>query len=305
MAFDWWGPEFTKRSEGRYKIELYPANSLISSTAALDSVKKRVAEIIVTSTSTFPKDFPLNMVTNIPTLGFPVNTYDQTFKCWDAQDEFYNTYPELQAEFKDFKLLLRFGITVSHLLTKSKEVHYPADLKGMRIGGSGDVMQMVADNGGAAVNQVPPDAYLNFDKGLVDGAFVSYMQIADHKLYSVAKHLYDQDYGQGTMLVMMNWEAWNAMTPQDHKLMEDTWAEARDKAARYLVDAQSAVLETPDFKKLNFIVPTTQEAAAWTRASEPCLRKWRDTSMALGMDIRTCDKILEGWKSIRMKYLAK
>ena len=305
MAFDWWGPEFEKRAEGRYKVELYPANVLISSTAALDSIRKGVAEIIVTSTSSFPKDFLLNVVTGIPTLGFPADTYDQVFACWDAQDEFYNTIPELQAEFKDFKLLLRFGITVSHLLTKNKEVHYPSDLKGMRIGGSGDVMQIVTNSGGAAVQQVPPDAYLNLDKGLVDGGFNSYMQIADHKLYNVAKYLYDENFGQGTMIVMMNWTAWNAMSPQDHKLMAETWAEARDKAAHYLVDAQNAVVGTADFKQLKLIVPTAQESAAWARASEPCLRIWRDNCISMGIDIRTTDKVLEAWKSIRAKYMEK
>jgi TRAP-type C4-dicarboxylate transport system substrate-binding protein len=306
MAFDWWGPEFEKRSDGRYKVELYPANSLIASSAALDSVKSGVAEIVVTSTTQFPLDFPLATAPTLPTLGFPVDTYEQTITCWDAGDEFYNTFPEVQAEFKDFKNLFVFGITVSHLLTKSKEVHFPSDLNGMRIGASGSVSEIVTANGGAAVQQIPPEAYQNMQKGLVDGGFHSYMQIADHKLYEVAKYLYDENFGQGAMIVMMNWNAWNAMSPADQKLVVDTWADARDLAAHYLVDAQAEAIDTPEFRQLKLNEPTQEESAAWQKsAEETVIKSWKNTATGLNIDPAVVDKVLAGWKDIHAKYMKK
>ena len=55
-GFEWFGPEFEKRSNGRYKIEIYPASTLVAINAALDSVKSGVCEIVMTSVGSFPKN---------------------------------------------------------------------------------------------------------------------------------------------------------------------------------------------------------------------------------------------------------
>jgi len=54
-GFEWWGPEFEKRTNGRYKVEIYPAQTLVKIQAALDAVKTGAVELAFTTTATFTK----------------------------------------------------------------------------------------------------------------------------------------------------------------------------------------------------------------------------------------------------------
>ena len=60
-GFEWFGPEFEKRTNGRYKIEIYPSSQLVSTAAALDAVKSGVCEIVMTSVGSFPQGFPADL----------------------------------------------------------------------------------------------------------------------------------------------------------------------------------------------------------------------------------------------------
>ena len=70
-GFEWFATEFPKRTNGRYIVETYPSETLTKISVALDAIKAGTAEIIGTSTGTFPKAFPLTLVVSIPTLSFP------------------------------------------------------------------------------------------------------------------------------------------------------------------------------------------------------------------------------------------
>jgi TRAP-type C4-dicarboxylate transport system substrate-binding protein len=222
-GFDWFGPEFEKRTAGRYKIEIYPASTLVSIAAALDAVKSGVCEIVMTSVRSFPKDFPLTQVASLPTLGFNPKTVDDYALSYKAAWEFINNNPEIQNEFKDFKLLFPVVLDPYNLVSKSKEVHSAADFKGMKVGGSGSKMEIVSANGGAAVQQIPPQTYDNMQKGLTDAAFISFAQVYDYRIQELASYFLAQDFGGGFILITMNWAAWNKMSAADQKILMDTW----------------------------------------------------------------------------------
>ena len=70
-GWEWLGPEFEKRTNGRYKIEYYPSETLFKGSAAFDSVLSGVAQFSNISVGQFEKRLPLTSVTLLPVLDFP------------------------------------------------------------------------------------------------------------------------------------------------------------------------------------------------------------------------------------------
>ena len=304
-GFEWFGPEFEKRTNGRYKIEIYPASTLVSIAAALDSVKSGVCEIVMTSVGSFPKNFPLTQVSSLPTLGFTPDTVDEYGVTYKAAWEFINNNTEIQNEFKDFKLLFPLVLDPYNLVSKKTEIRSAADFKGLKVGGSGGKMEIVSANGGAAVQQVPPNTYTNMEKGVTDAAFITFAQVGDYRIYELADYFYDQDFGGGFIIITMNWAAWNKMSAADQKILMETWEDASkvcsEGSLESIAKGRSAVVTAG--KKIT--TPTAAEKAAWVAGSEPAFKKWRDDAIALGMTAATVDKILANWKTVQAKYAAQ
>src|SRR4030042_1483700 len=158
-GWEWFAEEFTKRSNGRYKVETYPANTLMATDSIMDGVKTGIAEISNTSTGLFSKHFVYNSVTELPALGFP-HTADGIKQGAKAWWEMYDSMPEIRDEFKDYHLIWTVLPAPQVLVSKKKEIRLPTDLKGLRIGSGGPAQRTLAEAcGGVAVQQVPPDSF--------------------------------------------------------------------------------------------------------------------------------------------------
>jgi TRAP-type transport system periplasmic protein len=303
-GFEWFGPEFEKRTNGRYKIEIYPSSQLVSTTAALDAVKSGVCEIVMTSVGSFPKAFPLSSVASLPTLGYYPKTADDQVKVYQSAFDFINANPEVQNEYKDFKLLQAMCLDPYNLISKKTPIHAAADFKGLKVGGSGGKMEIVSKNGGAAVQQVPPNTYDNMQKGLIEAAFVTFSQVGDYHLYDLADYYYSQDFGGGLMIITMNWDAWNAMSAADQKIMMETWHDAGKVSGQGSLDSIEAGKKDVIKAGKTITDPTAAETAAWASGAGPAFDKWRADAKALGATDAILDKILASWQSIHDKTAA-
>jgi TRAP-type transport system periplasmic protein len=301
-GFEWFAAEFPKRSNGRYKVETYPSSSLVGIAVAFDSVKKGVSEIAMTSTGANPSALPLSLVAELPTLGFSGDSVETYKKAYQAAWDLYNGVPEIANEYKDVHVLWRYPVDPFNLVTKNKEVHQAADFKGMKIGGSGHTMEMVTANGGAKIQQVPPESYLNLDKGVTDGALVTFSQIMAYKLGEICNYFYAQNYGSGQLLILMNKGFWEAMPADDQKLLSQVWEEST------VVSAEGAIADVIAGKKYvqglgkKITEPTAEEKAAWTETASVSFTKWKADCISQGANAEAVDKVLTQWKALLAKY---
>jgi TRAP-type C4-dicarboxylate transport system substrate-binding protein len=302
-GLDWWGPEFEKRTNGRYKVEIYPANSLVVPDATLDATKSGACEIVLTSTGQWPRVFPLSLVCSLPTLGAnPENAEDQ-MAAYDAVWELYNTSPEIRAEYKDYKLVWPYLGAPFYLASKKIEIRSAEDFNGINVGGSGPMMEIVKAYGGATVHEISPEAYNNLDKGVIDAAFLSFTQIKDYKIYDICENFLIQDFGCLMVLVVMNLETWNAMSPEDQAIFDETWREGAEISAEEgMKGSVQGRQETIDAGR-TLIEPTAEEAAAWQQAAQYSIDLWVEDCKTAGMSEDTINKVLEAWKAARAKYI--
>lgn len=298
-GWEWMGPEFEKATNGRYKVEYYPGETLFKMAAAYDSVLANVAQICNVSVGQFEKRLPLSNGALLPTLDFPM-TLKARMAAGRAFMEMYQKLPQLQAEWKGVKLFGFHMLNPYVLASKKKEVYLPEHFKGYKAGGTGLRMKLVTNNGGADINQVPPDAYMNMDKGVVDGSFVSWSQIWDYKLWEAAKYFYDYSFGAGAFGMVMHPDLWNGMSAQDQKTFTELWNKAYEIAIDFNyaeVDkgAKGAVSGGAKVRR-----PTAQEVAAWRKAGEPVIQQWLGD--AKKASARDPEAVLAEWQRLLQAY---
>ena len=304
---EWFGPEFEKRTNGRYKVEVFGASTLVPITAVLDSVRKGVCQIGLTSTAQFSKDFPLSMVTMAGSVGWPGAGEKAMTAGTDAWMEF-SKIPEVAAELNNgFTFLWNDLLSSGSLMMKSKEVRRPTDFKGTKVAAPGGTGEIVKAGGGAAVNLVVPEMYTNLDKGVIDGcAGVNMTMVTDWKLQTICNWFFMENFGNGSMIVLANNEFYNGMSPEDKKIFNETragvWPVVRDLQTKNIAASEKILQDAG--KKL--VQPTAEEHAAWADADVNWyFPKWKADAMSVGISGATCDKILQAWKDIRKKYWLK
>ena len=300
---EWFGPEFEKRTNGRYKVEVYGMSTLVPINAVLDSVRTGICQIGLTSTSMFHKDFPLTEVTSTPTMGWP-GADEKMYQASDAAWTEFSKIPEIAAELNNgFKYLQNDVLVQSNLVMLSSEVHYPADFKGHKISAVGALADVVTGNGGAAVAVIGPENYTNLEKKVIDGSFMSLVMATDWKVDSLADYYYMMDFGCGNMICIMNNDFWNSMSAEDQQI----FMQCREDLKRPLYDFQIGVWKNvekvlaEEGKVLTY--PTDEEYAAWKKAVyDVMIPKWKADAASVGVSGETCDKILDQWLAIRAKY---
>jgi C4-dicarboxylate-binding protein DctP len=303
---EWFGPEFEKRTNGRYKVEVYGASTLVPITAVLDSVRKGVCQIGLTSTAQFAKDFPLSQLTMTSTLGWPgadLAMYTASTEAWME----FAKIPEVAAELNNgFTFAWNDILNASNLVMKKKEVHYPADFSGTKIAAIGANAELVKANGGATVAVVTPEIYMNMEKGVIEGSFMSMTMVTDWKIQTLADYFYLFDFGCGNMLILYNNEFYNSLPPEDKKIFDqtraDSWAVTRDLMIKTYSDSVAQL--KAEGEKLT--QPTADETKAWQKTvSEILIPKWREDAKSVGVSDATLDKVYKSWLSIREKYWKK
>ena len=305
-GMEWFKEEFPKRTDGRYKVETYGASTLVPIDAVLDSTMKGVCEIGTTSLNMFAKDFPLGIVLQMPGLGWPWpgDIPESLVIQAAAQWQFLTTVPEIFAEFDNYVLLgPPFALETSYVVMIDKEVRKPEDFKGTKIAATGPGAELVEAHGGATVAIVVPQIFMNLEKKVVEGAFANFTMATDWKYETLCDFFFMQDMGAGLIVSLMNKEFYNSMSPEDQKILVDTWAECtqvtRDFQKNSTVESKGILEE----KGIELKRPTAEEVAAWQKAyDEVCIAGWKEDAASVGVSEATCDKILQAWKDIRAKH---
>jgi TRAP-type transport system periplasmic protein len=303
-GFDWFGPAFEQATNGRYKIETYPGGILHPGNATLDVIKSGAVEMAYTSCGTHPKQFPLTMVNALPSLGFPQNSVKINLASNAAFKELVDTTPEVKNEFKDFTLIQTFLLAPYKLVSKKAQVKSAADFKWMRVGGTGSKMEIVVANGGAKVQEIPTDSYLNMDKGVTDASFLTWSEVENFKIYEIANFFLDHNFGNANGVIIMNTNFYNSLGAADQKILTDTWTKAQEVCIQGSYTDTASGLKNISNAGKSIYTPTAAEEAAWDASCVPAIDSWRTDAKLMGMTDVTLDAIFAKWQEVRTKYLA-
>lgn len=296
LAGGWhlWADEVEKQTGGAVKTDFYPGGTLFQLDASVDSCIAGVADISMTSTGGLSKRFPVSNVALLPTLGFPT-TYEGNVAACDAFMELSDKQPAVAAEFEGLKLLWYHQL-LDYIIVSKQPIHVPADIKGMKVGGTGAKMECIRQAGGVEVSISPPDTYMNMQTGVVDAVFLSWSQLGIYKIWEVGPYFLDFGFGGGGMPIIMNLDSWDGLGKDFQKTFTETATFGRSEAIKAMMKAVDKGRAGAAEGGATVYVPTSQEAALWQKAAEPVWNNWVADMTAAG--VKNPEKVLEEWKKL-------
>jgi len=210
-----WAAELEKRTNGKVKVEIYPAGSAFGHVAKqFDQVRAGVVDIAHGLTG-FPRGrLPRTLVTDLP---FLVKTSDAASRTlWDL----YPTY--LAEEYKGMKMLAMHAHNAGLIHTRDKQVKTMSDLKGLRIRTpSLAVSNMLKAMGATPVGLPPTQVYENLSKGVIDGNVFPYEAVSSFKLYEVLGYHLDAKAYTTSFYFAMNQKKYDSLPADVRKVIDD------------------------------------------------------------------------------------
>jgi TRAP-type C4-dicarboxylate transport system substrate-binding protein len=299
----WWADEVTKRTEGRVKVQISPASSLVNQAGGLEAVLSGVADMYMLSTGAHRKSFPITSIMNVPGAGFPDDTLEANTAHMNAFFELLKRFPAAAAEYKNFGEVFFYVIySESYLVSKRKKILVPSDVKGMKVGSNGVRMEFVGRIGAAPVDDIPPLAYEKLMTGVTDATFAAISAWHDFKLYEVTNYVLDVPFGGGGHPIVINKETWNKISPEDQQIMKELALEGAKRSHQALADLNRKSWEEASSKGMKVTPPET-ERKLWEEEFKVTSEKWIAEREALG--IKDMKNIFSFWKNAADKAWAK
>ncbi len=281
-GWTWFAPEFEKRTNGRYKIDFYPNQTLIKQSEQLNGLAAGIADFSTCQLVSQQQAFPVNAVVSLPSTAFP-DTMAGHQAARDAARALYDKFPAIAGELKQFKVVFRHPLPANIIITKKTKVVLPSDMKGLKIASLGMDKDIVSMAGGAPVNMVPPDIYQALDKGVVDGAMVGWFHMVSQHFEEITNYFNDYSFAQLPQYVLMNTNSWNSLSPDVQKVINDLAPEVETRSSesymsqiekgKGLVKAKSATVTTP----------TPDQRKVWSDLIKPLDGIWLDQMKAKGV----------------------
>jgi TRAP-type C4-dicarboxylate transport system substrate-binding protein len=299
----WWADEVTKRTEGRVKVQMCPASSLVNQAGGLEAVLSGVADMYMLSTESHRDSFPITSIMGVFGCGFPDDTLEANTAHMNTFFELLKRYPAAAAEYKNFGELFFYVIySETYLASKRRKILVPSDVKGLKVGSNGIRMDFMGRMGAAPVEDIPPLAYEKLMTGVTDATFAAISAWYNFRIYEVSNYVLDLPFGGGGHPIVINKATWNKISPQDQQIMKELAPEGARRSHIALADLNRKAWIEADNKGMK-VTLTEKEKKLWEDEFKIQSDKWIAEREAMGIkDIRN---IFNFWKSAADKAWAK
>lgn len=264
-VFEPWAKMIEERTGGKVKIKNFYSSTLSPVHEAFDATASGICDMAEAYTFGNPGRFLLTEFLALPQMGFPTAE-----SCAKALWHIYKTFPEVRNEYKGVKVLWLHTTPNMKLNTKRKQVKTLEDLKGMKIGVSGQLGVKVGRALGLAPVTIPtPDLYEAGDKGVIDGFVRPAELLVSRKLGEVTKFVTDVDLGHDIFFVVMNQKKWDSLPPDVQKVFNELTGDwAVDFTGKEWDKFEASATQQMQ-GKVEFYTPPQQEIERWTKAVIP------------------------------------
>ena len=282
-GFEPWAKDVERVTNGRVKMEIYPGDTLFKTkTDAVEAVKAGIADVAFMYAWAFAPQFDLIDAISIPFLAANAEVASRTV--WAL----YQKFPEIQAQWRDVKLLSAWTTDPYIFITTKKQIRVLEDFKGMKIRMTGgmatDMMKLL---GGVPVTVPMPQNYENLQKGVIDGMASPGEAIAGFRLYEVVKYYTLVPSTCVTQELIMNKKTWNNLPPDIQKVIMSVSGENAairhgggcfDRAWEQLADT----VKKAGYQMITY-KPQRDEVDRWIKiAGRPLWEAWVEKMKAKG-----------------------
>jgi TRAP-type C4-dicarboxylate transport system substrate-binding protein len=295
LVYQQWCKDVEERTNGRVKVNFYPASTLTPAPQTYDSVIRGIADVGQGAMGYTQGRFPLSEVLDLP-LG--LKNAEIATKLGNA---FYNKFKPKELDEVKF---LAFATTGPGLIHTKKPVRKLEDLAGLKIRQSGGMGVKVLKELGAVPVVIPMgDTYDALQKGTIEGIAIVPDAIESWKLYEVLDYT-TMNYRTSVApsgYIVMNKNKWNSLPPDIQKIIEKVseetsarWAEVFDKQDEIAFKAFAG-------RKHTVITLNEEEEKRWYQRVAPLLDAYVKEKSAKGLPAAEALKFCQDWIKVNQK----
>ena len=225
VALDWFAKAMTERSKGELEVEFHGGTLLTKEIDIMNAVKTGNVAIGTPSgaaATIFPE-------MGVFLVGYLISTYRPGLQ--DPQRQGRRSSSTRRSRRNTASRCCTTSTTASAISgTRERPINEPKDLRGLKIRTQPSKVFADTVNGLGAV-AVPlgwAEVITAAQQGVIDGADLPVVNMVPLKAYEVSKYYSMTGHNYGATLVAMNLGMWNALRPDQQKLMLDT-AHARPR----------------------------------------------------------------------------
>lgn len=256
-------------TQGRYKVQIYPAGQLANDPKAVEQLQLGGIDITVTGTGTYATHIPTLNLTALP---FLVESYAQGWKLYDESGW-------MKAQFakgpqKGFRFLSPFEAGFRSMTTK-EPLATPADAKGKKLRSfPNEMMRWQLDAMGFSVQILPlPEVYLAIQQGAVSGQENPIDTIHANKFYEVAPYVTLTQHVYSPIPMAISEKTWQKLSAQDRDAIARAAKEASDWSRKEVSSNDDRLLADMTAKGAKVSRP---DIGPWREAVKPVYAKARE-----------------------------
>ncbi len=280
-TFEAWDKKVEAQTGGRVKIVMYPSQSLVKAPDSYTAPAGGICDLSFVVNLQDLSRFPLNSITDLPLMPWPSDKI--TTRIYTELNE---KFPEMRNEFKEVKVLWRFGSAPSILHTTKKEVRVPQDIKGLKVIANGPKVIALKNLGANPIAMHPPEWYMALERGVAEGFLVPFNVPFEFKVLPMLKVHTDLNIAWQGAQVVMNLKQWNKLPADLQKTINDLnpWALKESlRALQASIDMAKGAAKKMDHK---IIVPTPEESNQWFELLKPMQEEWVAQGESKGLPAR-------------------
>lgn len=268
-----WAEKVMKESNGRIKIDIYPAMQLGGKPPQLfDQARRGIADITWTVGGYTPGRFPKAGAFELPFM--PVNAVATSM----ALQEYAET--EMKDELKDVHILALHTHAPGSLHSREKQIKQGSDLDGMKVRAPNKVMAKALSTLGASPVFMPvPQMPSALSKGVLDVAVLPFEVVKPLKIQQLVDYHTEVKGERGLytqfFLFSMNKKSYDKL-PADLKKVIDNNAgiELAGHIGELFEISETEGYTASKDEGNNFYTLSATETAKWKNAMQPVTDKW-------------------------------
>jgi len=298
-----WSAAVQEATNGRVQITTYAGESLVKAKDQYDSLVAGLSDVALVEPNQHPGRFPQAEFDSLP---FVFGGGDSTVAArvwWDIMEKY--------SKNTDFKDVVVLGVCFVAPMNYcgNKPVAELADFKDVMIRSDGSVENAaVSALGGTPVEVTTSELFNAAERGMYDGAFLSWSAMKVFKLNEVTKYRTECNLYFRGWPILMNKSAWDSLGPEIQAQIMSV--SGKDASAKYcgdneglaLADKATIVAEDKRVGNPEVTYLTDAEKAAWKTALLPVWQTWVAQVNAAG---GKGDEILAEIQELSAQYIAE
>jgi TRAP-type C4-dicarboxylate transport system substrate-binding protein len=269
-----WAEAISKATDGRVTIKHYADGTLAKDDQQYDALVSGTSDIALIEPEYTTGVFPVFEVGSLARL-FP-NPAVASGVMWDVAQEYS------QDELKDVQMLMVATISGAQYVG-NVEVKLPADLEGVKMRSGGKVENWtLTELGAEPIDIMLGDLPTSMERGLADGALLSWSLIMSSGAKDYTKYRTHLDLIYRPWIIAMNKDVWESMpvniqeaimgvSGKDASVIYSITNEEVTQGARKGLEGSDKGAGNPPIYE-----PTAEELGQWTTAVQPTYQNWVD-----------------------------